>query len=102
MKKGEIIHCHDEKDMRQMLKDLDLGGFGAVVMGVNTFDIRITSVPEPIYLVSAFTPGGRTQNNYCDTLEEAEEVADEIGNQYPFVEILKGYAGEWESVSRSW
>lgn len=102
MKKGEIIHCHDENDMRQMLKDLDLGGFGAVAMGINNFDIRITSVPETEYLVQGFSNGGAKQSAYCDTLEEAEEAAAELGNQYEFVEIAKGYSGEWETVSQSW
>lgn len=102
MKKGEIIHCHNEKDLKQMLRDLDIAGFGAVVMGVNTFDVRITSVPDTEYLVQGFSNGGAKQSAYCDTLEEAEEVAFELGNQYEFVEISKGYPGEWETVSQCW
>ena len=30
------------------------------------------------------------------------EIATEYGNGYEFVEILKGYPGEWESIAQSW
>ena len=102
MRKGDIIKCNGEKDAKQMLKDLGLAGFHAVVMHVNCNWIRITGEPDTEYLVSAHDQGGRMQNAYCDTLEEAEDIAGEYGNQYEFVEIMKGYAGEWESVSKSW
>lgn len=84
MKKGDIIHCHDEADMKRTLGSLNLSGFGAVVMG-NMLDIRITSEPETEYLVQGFSNGGAKQTAYCDTLEEAEEIASELGNQYALV-----------------
>lgn len=47
-------------------------------------------------MVAAADQNGRRQNAYCDTLEEAEEIAAEYGSQYEFVEILEGYPGEWK------
>lgn len=102
MKKGDIIQCFNEKDLRQTMKDLSAAGFHAVKDSGNNFHVRITGTPETEYLVEAHDQNGRVQKAYCDTLEEAEDAAAEYGNGYEFVEILKGYAGEWESVSRSW
>ena len=101
MKLGDLIRCSDTKDLLQTQKDLELAGFRAVVSYSGTYTLRITSVPETEYLVAAHDQHG-TQNNYCETLEEAEELAEEIARCYVFVEILKGYPGEWESVSRTW
>lgn len=98
MKLGDMIKCSGEKDVRQMLKDLDAAGFHAVVMDYNMNWIRITSVPETEYMVAAHNQHGM-QNNYCQTLEEAEELAEEMARYYEFVEILKGYPGEWEVVN---
>lgn len=102
MKKGDIIQCFNEKDLRQTMKDLSAAGFHAVKDSGNNFHIRITGVPETEYLVAAHSSDGSSQKAYCSTLEEAEEVAAEYGSSFQWVEILKGYAGEWDSVSQSW
>jgi len=101
MKAGDTIKCRDAKDLRQTQKDLELAGFHAVVSYDGAYTLRITGVPETEYLVAAHDQHGM-QNNYCKTLEEAEELAEEMARGYEFVEILKGYPGEWESVSRNW
>ena len=95
MKKGDIIQCHDQKD-------LELAGFHAVVSYDCAYTLRITGVPETQYLVEARDHHGAMQRAYCDTLEEAGEIATEYGNGYEFVEILNGYPGEWESIAQSW
>jgi hypothetical protein len=102
MKKGDIIRCRDQKDLRETMRDLSTAGFHAVKDSGDNFDIRITGVPETQYLVEARDHHGAMQRSYCDTLEEAGEIATEYGNGYEFVEILMGYAGEWESVAQSW
>ena len=102
MKKGDIIRCHDPKALLQTQKDLELAGFHAVVSYDGAYTLRITGVPETQYLVEARDHHGAMQRAYCDTLEEAGEIATEYENGYEFVEILKGYAGEWESVAQSW
>lgn len=102
MKLGDIINCANEKDLKQTFRDLDLAGFHAVKDSGDNFDIRITEVPYTQYLVEAMSEGRGVQRAYCDTLEEAGEIATEYGNSYEFVEILKGYPGEWESVAQSW
>lgn len=102
MKKGDIVRCHDQKDLRETMRDLSAAGFHAVKDSGDNFNIRITGVPETQYLVEARDHHGAMQRAYCDTLEEAGEIATEYGNGYEFVEILKGYAGEWESVAQSW
>lgn len=99
MKKGDIIQCFNEKDLRQTMRDLSAAGFHAVKDTGQNFNLVITGVPETEYLVEARDQNGRSQKAYCSTQEEAEEIAAEYGNGYEFVEILKGYAGEWESVS---
>ena len=99
MKKGDIIRCVDQQGLRQTMRDLSAAGFHAVKDSGQNFNIVITGVPETEYLVEARDQNGRSQKAYCSTLEEAEEIAAEYGNGYEFVEILKGYAGEWESVS---
>lgn len=102
MKKGDIIVCRDSEDLKQTLRDLDLAGFHAVGDSGRNFNLRITGVPETQYLVEARDHHGAMQRAYCDTLEEAGKIATEYENCYEFVEILKGYAGEWESVAQSW
>lgn len=101
MKLGDIIRCHDQKDLKQTLRDLDLAGFHAVKDSGDNFDIRITGVPKISYVVKA-RDGRSAQAAYCDTLEEAEAAAEWLGQGYEFVEILKGYPGEWETVSQNW
>ena len=99
MKKGDIIQCSSWQDVMQTMENLSAAGFHAVKDSGQNFNIVITGVPETEYLVEARDQNGRSQKAYCSTLEEAEEIAAEYGNGYEFVEILKGYAGEWESVS---
>ena len=101
MKAGDTIKCKDAKDLLQMQKDLELAGFHAVVSYAGTYTLRITGVPKISYVVKA-TDGRSAQAAYCDTLEEAEAAAEWLGQGYEFVEILKGYPGEWETVSQSW
>lgn len=100
MKKGDLFRVKDRKDMKETLKNLEIAGFHAVAAGENW--IRITGVPELQFLVQCADSSGRMQKAYCRTLEEAEDIAAEYGNSFDFVEIMKGYPGEWESVSRSW
>ena len=103
MKKGDIISCTNGADLKQMLRDLSLAGFHAVHdSSYGRHVIRITEVPETEYLVQARSEGGRIQKAYCGTLEEAEDIAAEYGSSFQWVEILKGYPGEWEPVSQSW
>ena len=102
MKAGDTIKCKDTKDLLQMQKDLELAGFHAVVSYDGAYTLRITGVPETQYLVEARDHHGAMQRAYCDTLKEACEIATEYGNGYEFVEILKGYPGEWESIAQSW
>ena len=101
MKLGDIIRCHDQKDLKQTLRDLDIAGFHAVKDSGDNFNIRITGVPKISYVVKA-RDGRSAQAAYCDTLEEAEDIAAEYGRSFTWVEILKGYPGEWETVSQSW
>ena len=102
MKKGDTIQCRDQKDLRKTMEDLSAAGFNAVKDSGDNFDIRITGVPETQYLVEARDHHGAMQRAYCDTLEEAGKIATEYENGYEFVEIMKGYPGEWESVAQSW
>lgn len=103
MKKGDIISCTNGADLKQMLRDLSLAGFHAVHdSSYGRHAIRITEVPETEYLVEARDQSGRSQKAYCDTLEEAEDAAAELGSAFEYVEILKGCPGEWETVSQSW
>lgn len=102
MKLGDIIDCANEEDLKQTLRDLGLAGFHAVKDSGDNYNIRITGVPETQYLVQAMSEGGGIQRAYCDTLEDAEGVAAEYGNGFTWVEILKGYPGEWETVSQNW
>lgn len=102
MKKDDIIYCLNIKDLRQTMKDLTAAGYHAVRDSGDNFSIRITGVPETQYLVEARSQNTGVQKAYCDTLEEAEEAAEEFGRVYQWVQIMKGYAGEWEIVSQSW
>ena len=102
MKLGDIIDCANEKDLKQTLRDLDLAGFHAVHdSAYGRHALRITRVPKISYVVEA-RDGRSALAAYCDTLEEAEAAAEWLGQGYEFVEILKGYPGEWETVSQSW
>lgn len=100
MKKGDIIVCVGEKDMRETFKALESAGYHAVKDSGDNFNIVITEVPEAEYLVQAWDHNGRHQSYYCGTLEDAEKAAAECGKDCEFVEILKGYPGEWETFER--
>lgn len=102
MKKGDTIVCKNEDDLQKTMRDLNYAGFHAVKDSGRNFNIRITGVPETQYLVQARSEGGSVQRAYCDTLEEAGHIAAEYARSFQWVEILKGYAGEWESVAQSW
>lgn len=102
MKKGDIITCASLKDLEKELEALSAAGFHGVRDSGNAFRIVITGVPETEYLVAARSSDGRSIKAYCSTLEEAEEAAAEYGSGFQWVEILKGYAGEWETISQSW
>ena len=103
MKKGDIIDCANEKDLERMLRDLGLAGFlAARDQCFGQYALRIMDVPYTRYMVQARDQNGRCQKAYCDTLEEAGEIATEYENCYEFVEILRGYPGEWENIAQSW
>lgn len=102
MKLGDIFVCCNEEDLRKTMQDLSYAGFHAVRAGGRNFNIRITGVQETQYLVQARSEGGSVQRAYCDTLEEAGGIAAEYARSFQWVEILKGYRGEWETVSQSW
>ena len=99
MKKGDYIECRDLEDLKRTLRDLSDAGYHAVRDSYNNLWICITGTPEIEYLVEARDQNGRSQKAYCDTLEEAEDAAAEFGNGYEYVDILKGYPGEWEVVN---
>lgn len=100
MKKSAIIVCKDERDMKRTLEALGLGSYHAVKDSGQNFNVVITGVPEAEYLVQAWDHNGRYQSYYCGTLEDAEKAAAECGKDCEFVEILKGYPGEWETFER--
>lgn len=54
-----------------------------------------------IYVVQGRDHLGRGEDFYCFSPEEADEVATNFGNAYPFVEILSGCGDKWESISRA-
>lgn len=58
MKKGDIIRCHDQKDLRKTMEALSAAGFHAVKDSGDNFDIRITGVPETQYIVEASDQNG--------------------------------------------
>lgn len=100
MRKYDTIRCSSKEEVRAILRDLGLAGFHAVVGG-GSLIITITGVPDTSYVVQAADQNGRQQKAYCDTYEEAEEIAAEYGSQYEFVEILEGYPGEWKVVENA-
>lgn len=104
MKLGDVIDCANEEDLKQTLRDLGLAGFHVVHdSAYGRHALRITGVPETQYLVQARSEGGGVQRAYCDTLEDAMDIAGEYyGTSFQWVEILKGYPGEWETVLQSW
>lgn len=106
MKKGDIITCSDEKDLKKAMRDISLAGFRAFRVSEDgesgEFRIEITDVPDEEYLVQSSGGNGPQRVILCRSLEEAEEAADIESRRFEFVEILKGHRGEWESISRSW
>ena len=102
MKEGDILVCCNEEDLQRTMQNLSYAGFRAVRESGRNFNLRITGVPKISYVVKA-RAGRSARAAYYDTLEEAEAAAAEwLGQGYEFVEILKGYPGEWETISQSW
>lgn len=101
MKLHDTILCASHAEVRQLLHDLSLAGFHAVAGGGNGLTITITGVPDTEWLVQA-REGGATQKVYCVTREEAEDIYEELCRGYVFVEMLEGYAGEWQSIAQTW
>ena len=53
MRIGDLIECSNERDLKQTMSDLELGGFSADRIGM--FDLRIINgVPESEYLVECY------------------------------------------------
>ena len=52
---------------------------------------------EKCYMVQSFSRFG-TNKFYCDTLEDAQDAAADMGNYAEFVEICYGWPGHWEEV----
>lgn len=99
MKKGDYIECRDLEDLKRTLGDLSDAGYHAVRDSYSNFWVCITGTPETEYLVQAADRNGRQQNTYCSTLQEAKDARDEMAAMYEYVDILKGYPGEWEVVN---
>ena len=59
---------------------------------------------EDVYLVTTAMDrrGSRYQNNYCDTFEEAYELALDMERDWPWVEISKGTPGHYTQVWCNW
>ena len=59
---------------------------------------------EEVYIVCAMKDrrGSRFQNNYCDTFEEAYELALDMERDWPWIEILKGTPGHYMRVWCNW
>lgn len=95
MRIGDLIECSNERDLKQTMTALELGGFNADRIGVLSF--RITEVPETEYLVECYGLSFPS-NAYCRTEEEAEEVFEERIKTCEQVCILVGYPGEWDLV----
>lgn len=101
MKKNDVIRCKSKEDVRQMMQDLSLAGFHAVVGGSDGLTITITGVPDTRYLVQA-RDGADVRKAYCDTKEEADYIYEKYTQEFEFVEMLEGYPGEWESIAQTW
>lgn len=56
---------------------------------------------DKCYLVAAFDKRLGQQNNYCDTKEEALDLADEMRIYYETVEVSYGWPGHWETVEEA-
>lgn len=94
MRIGDLIECSNERDLKQTMNALELGGFTADRMGM--LNLRVTGVPESEYLVECY--GSFSSNAYCETKEDAEEVFNERIKTCERVCILVGYPGEWTLV----
>lgn len=90
MRIGDLIECSNERDLKQTMNALELGGFNADRIGV--LSLRITEVPEMEYFVECY--GSLLFSNaYCETKEDAEEVFEERIKTCEGVCILVGYPG---------
>lgn len=95
MRIGDLIECSNERDLKQTMSALELGGFNADRIGM--LSLRIIGVPESEYLVECCGLSFPS-NAYCETKEDAEEVFKERIKTCEGVRILVGYPGEWELV----
>lgn len=95
MRIGDLIECSNERDLKQTMNALELGGFSADRMGM--LNLIVTGVPELEYLVECYG-SSLPSNAYCETKEEAEEVFEERIKTCEQVCILVGYPGEWDLV----
>lgn len=95
MRIGDLIECSNERDLKQTMNAIELGGFNADRIGV--LSLRITEVPESEYLVECYG-SSLFSNAYCVTKEDAEEVFEERIKTCEGVRILVGYPGEWTLV----
>ena len=96
MRIGDLIECINERDLKQTMSALELGGYNADIVG--GLRIRITEVPETEYLVECLELNGQSSNVYCLTEEVAYEVFTERIKTCKEVDILSGYPGEWTLV----
>lgn len=95
MRIGDLIECSNERDLKQTINALELGGFNADRIGM--FNLRVTGVPESEYLVECYG-SSLFSNAYCETKEDAEEVFEERIKTCEQVCILVGYPGEWTLI----
>ena len=95
MRIGDLIECSNERDLKQTINALELGGFNADRIGV--LSLRITEVPDLEYLVECYG-SSLPSNAYCETKEDADGVFEERIKTCERVCILVGYSGEWTLV----
>lgn len=96
MRIGDLIECTNERDLKQTMSALELGGYNADIVG--GLRIRITEVPETEYLVEYLELNGQGSKVYCLTEKVAYEVFNERIKTCEEVGILSGYPGEWTLV----
>lgn len=86
MRIGDLIECSNERDLKQTMSALELGGYNADIVG--GLRIRITEVPETEYLVEYLELNGQSSKVYCLTEEVAYEVFKERIKTCNEVDIL--------------
>lgn len=82
---------------------MDLASKSSVADSSSVWIVPADDQPDEdkCFLVSACSQRFGMQNNYCDTLEEAKEIAAYMGNYYEFVEISYGWPGHWVTVEEA-